>query len=155
MIYYITGGSIAFLLILIGGILSFYTIRSKYREYDRKMTLKENIDTYRRYIDGAMEYFRNKYFRNEETKPVFENINIKAKFILNLINHEDSDETKLSYLDRLYKMLYETEQRLIRNWDDVSNIISPLNNLRDEMVEKKIESLKKIQDEESLSKKGL
>lgn len=131
----ILSGSIIF------GILFFLWIRSKYREYDRKETLKENVAEMRAQIKMAQDYFRQKYDHN-----VYNNIKLNLDFCLKLILKKDIEDQH-KYLEELYRSLYELGYRLRTRYDDVVYILAPLKNFREKLAEEFIDYLKEHSDE--------
>lgn len=123
------------------GILFFLWIRSRYREYDRKETLKENVIEMRAQIKMAQDYFRQKYDHN-----VYNNIKLNLDFCLKLILKKDIED-QYKYLEELYKSLYELGHRLQTRYDDVVYILAPLKNFREKLAEEFIDYLKKHSDE--------
>lgn len=133
-------GSIVFSVVVFI-LLSFFYIRMKYREYDRRETEKEKIEFVKLKIDSAIAYFRKNYDRT-----VSDNVISKIDFCRKLISKRKLEEQSF-LLERLFSMCYETGSRLRTNYDDVNYIVSPLNNITKELVDHHVRFLKDHIDE--------
>ena len=122
---YIGMGSIIFIII---GFCLFFYINSQYKKYDEIETLKEHIVEWRVNIKKALEHFRLNYDPN-----VYNHIKLNVDFCIQLILKKDFNNQVL-FLEKLFNTLFETGYRLKTKYDDVVYIISPLKNLREELV---------------------
>lgn len=132
-IVYITAGSIFFLGF---GIFSFFYIKAKYKEFETNELLKEQIVKMRVNIKESQDYFRTNY-NSDVYKMIKANIDLCLELILN-----KKLKYQLTYLEQLYKTLYETGYRLKTNYDDPIYIITPLKNFRAKLGEELIDYIK-------------
>ena len=132
-------GTIAILIFFL-----FLYIRSEYREFDRRETLKERILRKRAEIKSAQDYFRETYEHN-----VYSSIKVSLDFCIRLILNK-SPEEQLEGLENLYEVLYETGYRLKKDYADVNYILAPLVNFRTKLFEEQMDFIKENSPEEGL-----
>ncbi len=135
-------GSIIFAVILLTSCLSFLYIRSSYREYDRKESLKENILKERARIKQVQDYLRSSYEPN-----VYSSLKISLDFCLKMIYNKSLEE-QLVCLKSLYEVLYETTYRLKKDYADVNYILAPLVNFRSRLFEEQMDYIKENSPDE-------
>ena len=111
----------------------FLYIKRQYRIFCRKEDQKEHITLLRRQIESAREYIRKNY-TTETNHSIYDNIVPKMEFIEKLILHKAPEEQEKEF-QFLLDMLTETFIRLKNNYNDVPGIVSPLNTLRDRLVQ--------------------
>ena len=126
--------------IFLGLYLLWLHIKRLYREFDRRETLKEETEKQKELIKGAMSYIRNHYNNDFDSTP-YTNIKTKVDFLKPIIENK-SDEKKLFYYKRLYESLYDSVYRLKTSYDNVAEIVKPLNTLTTEIVEDHIDYIK-------------
>ena len=134
--------SLIIFLLIGGSIIFYYYIKNKYREFCIMKDQEEAIDKLKDQIKEGLKYFKSNYDNS-----VYSNIKIKTDFCFKLIDNKNLDE-KLIYFKKLFDMLYETGVRLKTKYDDVVYITSPLNNLKNDLVEEHLDYLKEHSDEE-------
>ena len=137
-------GSIFFGTVAILIYFLFLYIRSEYREYDRRETLKEDILKERAKVKKLQDYFRETYEHN-----VYSSIKVSLDFCIKLI-YNKSPEEQLEGLKNLYEVLYETGYRLKRDYADVNYILAPLVNFRTKLFEEQMDYIKENSPEEGL-----
>jgi hypothetical protein len=129
-------GSIIFGVVILISYLIFLYIRSLYREYDRKETLKEKVLNYRVQIKQAQDYFRKTYEHN-----IYASLKVSIDFCLKLI-YNKSLEDQVKNLETLYKVLYEVGCRLKKDYTDVNYILAPLIHFRSKLFEEQMDYIK-------------
>ncbi len=137
-------GSIFFGTIAILIFFLFLYIRSEYREYDRRETLREDILRQRASIKKIQDYLRENYDHN-----VYSSLKISLDFCIKLIYNKSLEE-QLEGLKNLHEVLYETGYRLKKDYADVNYILAPLVNLRTKLFEEQMDFIKENSPEEGL-----
>lgn len=120
----------------------FLYVRSEYREFDRRETLKEGILEERAKVKKLQDHFRETYEAN-----VYSSIKVSLDFCIRLI-YNKSPEEQLEGLKNLYEVLYETDYRLRKDYADVNYILAPLVNLRTKLFEEQMDFIKENFPEE-------
>ena len=142
-------------IILLSAVLAFILflsayvyIRKSYREFCLREDRLERIDLLKREINSARQYVSDHY-SSPEDNTVQMNLIPKIDFLLKLISNKTPDIQEQE-LKTLLDMLTETFVRLKTNYDDVTYILSPLNNFRDRLVHEHLDWLKDHMDEDEL-----
>jgi len=127
-------------------ISSFFYIRHRYRIFCQKEDQKERISIIKREILSAKDFVRTTYSTPMDHS-VADNIIPKIDFLLKIIQNKDMDGQEKE-MRTLRDMLTETFVRLRTNYMDVAMIVSPLNTLRDRLVQEHLDWLKEHMDED-------
>ena len=142
-------------IILISAVLAFNIflaayvyVRRSYREFCLREDRLERIDLLKREINSARQYVTDHY-SSPDDRTVQANLIPKIDFLLKLISNKTPDLQERE-LKTLLDMLTETFVRLKTNYDDVTYILSPLNNFRDRLVHEHLDWLKDHMDEDEL-----
>lgn len=132
------------------GIISvgiFLYIRAQYRNFCQREDQKERISLLRKKIASARTYIQTNYNTPFDTS-IHDNIVPKMEFIEKLIMNKAPDDQERE-LQFLLDMLTETFVRLRDNYNDISLIVSPLNTLRDRLVQEHLQYIREHMDEDS------
>ena len=124
----------------------FLYIRRQYRIFCRREDQKEHIALLRRQIESARDFIRKNY-TTQTNRSIYDNIVPKMEFIEKLILHKPLEEQEKEF-QFLLNMLTETFVRLKTSYDDVQGIVSPLNTLRDRLVQEHLSYLRTHMDGE-------
>lgn len=124
----------------------FFYIRHQYRIFCHKEDQKEHIALLRRQIESARDFIRKNY-TTQTNRSIYDNIVPKMEFIEKLILHKTPEEQEKEF-QFLLDMLTETFIRLKNNYNDVPAIVSPLNTLRDRLVQEHLTYLRTHMDGE-------
>ena len=139
------------LIISLSSVTFFFTlawlyIKRQYKLFCMREDQKDRISVLRRQIESARDYVRKTYNTPFDTS-IQDNIIPKMEFIEKLIMKKDPDDQEKE-LKFLLDMLTETFIRLKENFNDVGSIVSPLNSLRDRLVQEHIQFIKDHMPEE-------
>ena len=137
-------GSIFFGTVAILVFILFLHVRSEYREFDRKETLKERILEERKRIRELQDRFRLTYDHN-----VYSSVKVSLDFCQKMILNKSPEEQLPNFRD-LFEVLYETDYRLKKDYADVNYILAPLVNLRTRLFEEQMDYIKENLPEEDL-----
>lgn len=128
------------LVLFLLGTGTFLYIRRAYRIFCQKEDQKERINILKQKINSAKDYLRQNYSTAFDHS-IPDNIIPKMEFLVKLISHRTlEDQEKNLYL--LLNILTETFIRLKQNPQDPILIISPLNSLRDKLVQEHLNFIK-------------
>ena len=133
-------GSVVFL-----AVVAYFVIRHYYRIYDAEQTRLETLEFLKAKVKSARDYFRATY-ANDFDRTVWENLKTNIDFCENLVDKKEPMDVKIKYYDRLYQTCYEVGYRLKTKFDDVSYILAPFRNFRNELVEDVLDFIKKNSD---------
>ena len=125
---------------LLISLTAFFVIRSRYRSFCIREDQKERISVIKKKISSAGYYIRKNYNTPMDTS-IYDNVMPKVEFLEKLISNKSLDDQEKEY-QFLLDMLTETFIRLKDNYDDVAYILSPLNSMRDRLVQEHIQFLK-------------
>lgn len=104
----------------------------------------ERIDILRKKIHSSTSYIRTNFKNDIQLQ---NNLIQKIGFIENLILKKSLNDQEKE-LDFLLDIITETFSRIYKNYDDVQYIMSPLNTLRDRIVQEHIQFIKDHAPEE-------
>lgn len=129
---------------IFSGYILFLYIRYKYRLFCQKQDQMERIDILRKKIHSSTSYIRTNFKNDIQLQ---NNLIPKISFIENLILKKSLNDQEKE-LDFLLDIITETFSRIYKNYDDVQYIMSPLNTLRDRIVQEHIQFIKDHAPEE-------
>ena len=130
--------------VIFSGYILFLYIRYKYRLFCQKQDQMERIDILRKKIHSSTSYIRTNFKNDIQLQ---NNLIPKIGFIENLILKKSLNDQEKE-LDFLLDIITETFSRIYKNYDDVQYIMSPLNTLRDRIVQEHIQFIKDHAPEE-------
>lgn len=122
----------------------FFFIRHQYKDFCNREDQKERINNLKLKIRSAKPYLRKTY-----DSPIDHTISTdiipKIEFCIKLI--EKNPEDKQEYLfQQLLNLTTETLYRLKTDFDNIPAIVSPLNTLRDTLVQNHLDYIKDHSD---------
>ena len=130
--------------VIFSGYILFLYIRYKYRLFCQKQDQMERIDILRKKIHSSTSYIRTNFKNDIQLQ---NNLIPKIGFIENLILKKSLNDQEKE-LNFLLDIITETFSRIYKNYDDVQYIMSPLNTLRDRIVQEHIQFIKDHAPEE-------
>lgn len=130
--------------VIFSGYILFLYIRYKYRLFCQKQDQIERIDILRKKIHSSTSYIRTNFKNDIQLQ---NNLIPKISFIENLILKKSLNDQEKE-LDFLLNIITETFSRIYKNYNDVQYIMSPLNTLRDRIVQEHIQFIKDHAPEE-------
>lgn len=130
--------------VILSGYILFLYIRYKYRLFCQKQDQIERIDILRKKIHSSTSYIRTNFKNDIQLQ---NNLIPKIGFIENLITKKSLNDQEKE-LDFLLDIITETFSRIYKSYDDVQYIMSPLNTLRDRIVQEHIQFIKDHAPEE-------
>ena len=130
--------------VIFSGYILFLYIRYKYRLFCQKQDQIERIDILRKKIHSSTSYIRTNFKNDIQLQ---NNLIPKISFIENLILKKSLNDQEKE-LDFLLDIITETFSRIHNRYDDVQYIMSPLNTLRDRIVQEHIQFIKDHAPEE-------
>lgn len=130
--------------VIFSGYILFLYIRYKYRLFCQKQDQMERIDILRKKIHSSTSYIRTNFKNDIQLQ---NNLIPKIGFIENLIMKKSLNDQEKE-LNFLLDIITETFSRIYKNYDDVQYIMSPLNTLRDRIVQEHIQFIKDHAPEE-------
>lgn len=118
----------------------FFFIRHQYKDFCVREDRKERIGVLKARIRSAKPYLRKNY-DSPIDHTVSADIIPKIEFCIKLI--EKNPEDKQEYLfQKLLDLTTETLYRLRTDFDNIPAIVSPLNTLRDQLVQSHLDYIK-------------
>ena len=122
-------------------------IRKSYKRFCQMEDMKERIEILKKKIFSARTYLRENY-NTPESSQISKDIIPKIEFLVKLIEKTDINHQEEKF-NLLLNLTTETLFRIKTDFYNVPAILSPLNTLRDQLVQDHIDFLRKYSEEET------